>query len=109
MIIRETHLEDKIKQADIIITGEGRLDKQSCMGKAPIGVAALAKKYHKPVIAFCGSTTPGAKECNRHGIDAFFPILQSVCTLEQATDQTNACRNASDTAEQVFRLIKTIQ
>ena len=46
LIIRETHLEDYIRNADIVITGEGRLDGQTCMGKAPAGVAAIAKKYN---------------------------------------------------------------
>lgn len=105
IIIEETGLEDKIKDADIIITGEGRLDGQSAMGKAPVGVATLAKKYGKPVIAFAGSVTEDAKMCNEKGIDAFFPILRSIITLEDAMAPENARKNMSDTAEQVFRLL----
>jgi glycerate kinase len=104
LIIEETKLEDYIKSANIVITGEGRLDEQSCMGKAPIGVAKLAKKYGKPVIAFAGAVTTGARLCNDHGIDAFFPTLRKPCSLEEAMDPQNAKANLADTAEQVFKL-----
>lgn len=106
LVIRETKLEDIIKDADIVITGEGCLDSQTAMGKAPIGIAKIAKKYGKPVIAFSGSVREGAALCNASGIDAYFPILHRVCTLEQAMKKENACKNLADTAEQVFRTIK---
>lgn len=105
IVLEETKIEDDIKVADIVVTGEGRLDNQTVMGKAPIGVAKLAKKYGKRVIAFCGCTTPDAEICNQHGIDAFFPILRSVTTLEEALDTSNAYNNLCATAYQVFRLI----
>jgi len=103
-----TGIEEKIKTADIVVTGEGRLDGQSVMGKAPTGIAGMAKKYGKPVIAFAGCVTDEAKNCNMHGIDAFFPILKAPCSLESAMDVENAFANLSDTAEQAFRLIKII-
>ena len=106
LILNATHFEDCIKDADIVITGEGRLDSQTAMGKAPIGVAKLAKKYDIPVIAFAGSVTKDAEECNRHGIDAFFPIIRSICTLDEAMNPDNARSNMADTAEQVFRVMK---
>ncbi len=106
LVIKETGLEKYIKDADIIVTGEGRLDGQTCMGKAPAGVAKLAKKYKKPVIAFSGCVTDDAVVCNEHGIDAFFPILRNPCSLEEAMDCDNAYKNLRDTAEQVFKLIK---
>ena len=106
IVIEETHLESKIKEADLVITGEGRLDFQTAMGKAPVGVAALAKKYGKPVIAFAGSVTEDAAECNHHGIDAFFPIVRGVCTLEDAMNNMIARKNLAATAEQAFRLLK---
>ena len=108
LIIEATKLEEEIKSADIVITGEGRLDSQSCMGKAPVGVAKLAKKYNKPVIAFAGAVTPDASICNEHGIDAFFPAIRKPCTLEEAMAPKNAKSNLTDTAEQVFRIINTI-
>ncbi|MBQ9773599.1 MAG: glycerate kinase [Clostridia bacterium] len=105
LVMRVTELEKQILDADLVVTGEGRLDGQSCMGKAPIGVATLAKKHGKPVIAFSGCVGEDAALCNDHGIDAFFPILRTVCTLEDAMETKNAYRNLRDTAEQVFRLI----
>ena len=77
------------------------------MGKAPVGVAKIAKKYGKPVIAFSGSVTKDAKLCNEYGIDAFFPIIRTPCSLAEAMDNKNAYANLKSTAEQVFRLIKT--
>lgn len=106
IILRETRLEDYIRDADIVITGEGRLDEQTCMGKAPDGVAGLAKKYGHPVLAFSGCVTKDARYCNEHGIDAYFPILRNVVTLDEALDTSNARENLSDTVEQVFRLIR---
>ena len=108
IVLEETKLEEYVKDADIVVTGEGCLDGQSVMGKAPIGVAALAKKHHKKVIAFAGCVTEDAKVCNQNGIDAFFPILRNVVTREEAMHTDNAHRNMTDTAEQVFRLIKEI-
>lgn len=106
IVLKETQLERYIRDADVVITGEGRLDGQTAMGKAPVGVAGLAKKYGRPVIAFAGSVAPDAGACNGHGIDAFFPILRGVMTLQEAMDPETAQKNMADTAEQVFRLWK---
>lgn len=106
LVMKETDLESHIKDADLVVTGEGRLDGQSYMGKAPIGVAKLAKKYNKMVIAFSGCVTDDATICNEHDIDAFFPIVRKPCTLEEAMNIDNAYKNLKDTAYQVFRLIK---
>lgn len=105
IVLTETNLESKIQDVDIVITGEGRMDSQTVMGKAPVGVAKLAKKYGKKVIAFCGCATDDAGICNEYGIDAYFPILKQVCTLEKALDKETAKKNLSDTAEQVLRLL----
>lgn len=105
IVLEETRLEDFVKDADVVITGEGRLDGQTVMGKAPIGVAEIAKKYGKPVIAFAGCVTPDAIACNEHGIDAYFPILRGVVMLQEAMDSANAHKNMADTVEQVFRLM----
>lgn len=105
IVLEETHLEKYIQDADIVVTGEGRLDEQTAMGKAPIGVARLAKKYGRTVIAFSGIATKDAAACNKNGIDAFFPIIRNISTLEEAMQPENAKINMSQTAEQVFRLI----
>ena len=106
IVLEETRLDDYVKDADIVVTGEGRLDGQTVMGKAPIGVAKTAKKYGKKVIAFSGSVTKDAIACNQEGIDAFFPILRRIVTLEEAMDADTARENMEDTSEQVFRLIR---
>lgn len=106
IVLEETMLEKYIEGADIVVTGEGRIDGQTAMGKAPIGVAKLAKKYDIPVIAFAGSVTKEAVFCNENGIDAYFPILRNIATLEEAMEPENAKANMADAVEQVFRLIK---
>lgn len=109
IVLEETRLEKYIKDADIVITGEGRLDGQTAMGKAPVGVAKLAKKYNLPVIAFAGGVTEDAVECNQNGINAFFPIVRGVTTLEEAMNPKNATKNMTDTVEQVFRFWSTFK
>ena len=106
IVLEETGMEKKIKEADIVVTGEGRLDGQTAMGKAPVGIAKLAKKYQKPVIAFSGSVAVEARKCNENGIDAFFPILRQCLSLEEAMQPERAAENLTDTTEQVFRLWK---
>ena len=106
IILDETELEKHIAGADVVVTGEGRIDFQTAMGKAPIGVAKLAKKYGKRVVAFAGCVTADAEECNNHGIDAFFPIIRGITTLDEALDRDNAYSNLRAAAYQVFRLIK---
>ena len=93
------------KDADLVITGEGRLDHQTAMGKAPVGVARLAKKYNAKVLAFAGSVTKDAAACNQAGIDAFFPIIRGVTTLEEAMKPENARENMRASVEQAFRLL----
>ena len=105
LILGAVELEKALENADVTVTGEGRLDHQTAMGKAPVGVARLAKKYGSKVVAFAGSVTPEAVACNEAGIDAFFPIIRGITTLEKAMDPQNAKANMTATAEQVFRLL----
>ena len=106
LVMDATSLYEKIKDADLVVTGEGRLDGQTVMGKAPIGVAKVAKKYGKTVIAFAGCVTEDAVLCNENGIDAFFPILRAPISLSDAMNKENAYKNLMNTAEQAFRLYK---
>ena len=105
LILNAIRLEQELSTADVVVTGEGRLDFQTAMGKAPVGVAKLAQKYHAKVIAFAGSVTKDANACNKEGIDAFFPILRGVCTLDEAMEPAHARENMTAAAEQVFRLL----
>lgn len=109
IVMEKTGLEAQVKDADVVVTGEGRLDGQSYMGKVPVGVAHLAKKYGKTVVAFSGCVTDDAVLCNSYGIDAFFPILRRPCSLEEAMDKANASVNLADTVEQVFKLIRNLK
>ena len=106
IVLEETHLEKFIREADLVITGEGRLDGQTSMGKAPVGVAQLAKRYHKPVVALAGCVTSDATTCHVQGIDAFFPVLPGPCSLEQAMEPDTTRANLAATAQQVFRLFQ---
>ena len=106
LVLDAVKLDESMKGADYVITGEGRLDHQTAMGKGPVGVAKMGKSHGAVTIALAGSIAPGAKQCNDAGIDAFFPILTSVITLEEAMKPEVAARNMQDTAEQIFRLLK---
>lgn len=106
LISENDHLRRWIADCDIVITGEGCLDVQTVMGKAPSGVARLAKAFHKPVIAFAGKLSKDSDLCNAHGIDAFFCIQSGPCTLDEAMNTACARRNLQNTAEQAFRLLR---
>lgn len=106
IILDEIHLEQDVKNADFVITGEGKLDFQTAMGKAPIGVAKLAKKYGASVLAFAGGTTEDAWKCNEEGIDAYFSILRLPMAVEKAMEPETARGNMVCAAEQAFRLIR---
>lgn len=107
LVMKKNGLDKHISECDVVITGEGKLDSQTSMGKVPSGVAGIAKKYGKTVVAFGGSVSEDASgHCNECGIDAFFPILKKPCLLREAMDKNTAVKNLSDTAEQVFRLMR---
>ena len=105
LILDAVGLEESLEDADFVITGEGRLDQQTAMGKGPAGVAKLGKKYGAKTIALAGSVTEDASACNAAGIDGYFCILSSICTLEEAMDPDTARKNLTLTAEQLFRLL----
>ncbi|MBO5941067.1 MAG: glycerate kinase [Kiritimatiellae bacterium] len=103
IVLEEIRFGEVLSDADLVITGEGRLDSQTIMGKAPIGVARMAKKYGKKVLAFSGCATRDAGVVNDYGIDAFFPILREVVPLETALEKSYAAENLAATTEQVLR------
>lgn len=109
IILDEIKLEEVVKDADIVITGEGRLDNQTAMGKAPIGVAKLAKKHGAKVIAIAGCTTPDAVKCNEEGIDAYFSIVNKAMTIDEAMKKENATQNMIESTIQIFNLIKAVK
>ena len=94
------NLEEHIHDCTLVITGEGRIDSQSIHGKVPIGVANVAKKYHKPVIGIAGSLTNDVGVVHQHGIDAVFSVLTSIGTLDEALRGAydNICRASRNIA-----------
>lgn len=98
------HLDQQVADADLVITGEGRIDSQTIHGKVPVGVAKIAKRYNKPVIGIAGSLTADVGVVHDHGLDAVFSVLYTVCTLEEALD--NASENVRMTARNVAAVIK---
>lgn len=84
IVIEATGLADIVNGADIVITGEGKIDSQSIYGKTPVGVAKIAKQYGVPVIAIAGNAAIELPLANNHGIDAVFSIVPGVVTLEDA-------------------------
>ena len=105
IVLEAVGLEAALKDADVVITGEGRLDGQTVLGKVPAGVARLAKKHGCRVLAFAGSVAEDAGVCNAAGIDAFFPIVRGVTELEEAMRPDVARHNLELAVEQVFRLL----
>ena len=101
-------IEDKIKSADIIITGEGKMDFQTVMGKAPIGLAKICKKYNKTVIALVGNMTDDAVKTHSYGITSIFSIIDSPISLDQAIQTSNTKRLISKSVKEIFRLIKKL-
>ena len=103
LVLRETGLGAALREADLVFTGEGRLDGQTALGKGPAAVAQLARQYKKPVIALAGSVTEEARDAG--AFDACFSILPGTCTLEEAMEPRRAADNLMNTAEQVCRLL----
>ncbi|GGP21299.1 glycerate kinase [Silvimonas iriomotensis] len=97
-------LDEAIRDADLVITGEGRMDSQSLRGKTPVGVAQVARRHGKPVIALNGSLTASSDELQRAGLDAAFSVLHEPGDLAQALSQAapnvrRAARNVAATLQ----------
>lgn len=92
-----------IEGADLVITGEGRIDEQTIFGKAPIGIAKIAKTQNIPVIGIAGSLGQGAELTGLHGIDAVFSIVNRPCSIEEAYRET--ADNLVMTARNIAKLL----
>ncbi|AJI21277.1 glycerate kinase [Priestia megaterium] len=104
IVIEATQLESYIKNADLVITGEGRIDGQTIYGKTPIGVAKTAKKHSVPVIAIAGSIGAGSEAVYEHGISALFSVVPGAVTLPEALEK--AGENIERTAKNVASVIR---
>ena len=109
LVLNAVEMDKAMEGADLVFTGEGRLDYQTAMRKAPVGIAKMAKKHGAKVIALAGAVIEGAQECNEQGIDAYFPILRQVVTLDEAMDPATARKNMVETTEQVMRLVAAVK
>ncbi|MDK9366206.1 glycerate kinase [Lelliottia wanjuensis] len=98
------HLDKQVADADLVITGEGRIDSQTIHGKVPVGVAKVAKRYNKPVIGIAGSLTADVGVVHQHGIDAVFSVIYRVCTLEEALE--SAAVNVRLAARNIAAVLK---
>lgn len=103
MVIEYSGLEDKVKNADMVWTGEGSIDFQTQYGKTPLGVAIIAKKYNKPVIALAGRVGEDIEVLYEKGIDTIFGIMKGVTSLEDALKKGQ--ENIEKTAENIIRLL----
>lgn len=108
LILNTLHIQEFLKNADLLITGEGKIDLQTSMGKAPVGIAKLAKQLNPQikVIAICGCATNSASSVNSQGIDAYFPIIQAPISLQKAMQTDIASNNLNQTITQVLNLLK---
>lgn len=104
VVTQALNLEEHIHDCTLVITGEGRLDSQSINGKVPVGVASIAKKYDKPVIAIAGSLHPDVDVVYQHGIDALCSVLSAISTREEAF--SGAPDNIYRTARNVAAMVK---
>lgn len=107
IVIETLRLEEAVRGADLVITGEGRLDSQSIHGKTPIGVARVAKRHGLPVIGIAGSLAPDYQVVHLHGIDAAFSVLDRIVTLEEAL--AGAAHNLEVTARNVAAVCRLAQ
>jgi glycerate kinase len=108
LVMDTVGFREHISGADFFVTGEGRMDSQTVMGKAPSGAAAAAKANGAKVIAFAGSVvSDNGRSCD--GMDAVFSIQPGPVDLATAMKPEIAAGNLADTAEQVFRLIAAAQ
>ncbi|TSO26073.1 glycerate kinase [Lactobacillus sp. LL6] len=105
IVAQETHLEEAIKNADYVFTGEGGTDFQTKYGKTPYGVAKIAKKYDVPVISLAGYLGTGIEQLYQYGFTAIFGILDKATTLDEALK--NGPKNVTRTTENITRLLIT--
>ena len=103
LVIKATGLAKHLKGADLVITGEGRVDFQTAFGKTPSGVAAVARKYRVPVVAIGGSLADDATGVYAHGIDG----LESAAAkdMDLATALKSSREHLANAGERVIRLI----
>lgn len=104
VILKANHFDEMVGYADIVITGEGRIDYQSIHGKVPVGVAKVAKQKNKPTVAIVGCIGSNAELVYEHGISTIESCIYAPCTLKDALN--NASGNIQNATQRVLRSIK---
>ncbi len=105
MVLDALRFDERIRGADLIITGEGKLDKQTCMGKTPFGVLRAGMRQGIPVVVM-GGYVEEVEALNASGFLAVLPLLPYPVSLEQAMDKDFTCRNIGRALEQQLRVIR---
>lgn len=95
--------DERVRDVDLVITGEGNMDEQSAAGKAPVGVARRAKRYGKPVAAVVGGRAVNLDAVYEQGIDLVLPVCRKPMDLEQAIDPQEAATNLICAGESAAR------
>lgn len=90
IVMEAVGLDAQMQDADLVITGEGRIDSQTIHGKTPIGVARIAKRHGKPVIGIAGCLSSDVGVVHAHGLDAVFSVLHRACSVEEAIAEAEA-------------------
>lgn len=103
LVIKYTNLEEKIKMSDYVFTGEGSIDGQTILGKTPVGVSKLGKKYDVPVMAFAGKVDPQSENLYNEGMKSIFCIMRGVETLDDAL--RDGASNLEKTVESIVRIL----
>ena len=106
IVIEYSGLEKKVKNCDMVWTGEGSIDFQTQYGKTPLGVATVAKKYNKPVVALAGRVGDDIDILYEKGIDSIFGIMRGVTTIDEALK--NGKENIERTSENIVRLMEML-
>jgi len=104
VVLEETQFKQRIKDANLVVTGEGKMDKQTIYGKTPIGVAKVAKSYDIPVIAICGSLGKDYEAIYHHGIDSVFSIMERPCHIDEALKEAEI--HIKHTTANIARLLQ---
>jgi glycerate kinase len=104
IVIETTNLDQSIKDADLVFTGEGMIDYQTAFGKTPFGVAKIAKKYNIPVIAIAGGIGKGAETLYEQGFTSIFSIADKPMQLEEAIENCDIL--LENVSERIMRVLK---
>ncbi|HEX3029066.1 MAG TPA: glycerate kinase [Clostridia bacterium] len=103
-VLEAVHIDRYLKDTQLIITGEGKIDGQSIYGKVPVGIAEAAKPYNIPVIALVGAIGEKASSVYEYGVDSIMSLVDRPMTLEEAMD--NGKELLEHAAERMMRIIK---